>query len=270
MNKLNKALTRRFYTLHWVLFFVLLQSCTSLNTFDTLASLSQDGLSLHTIFKHQTLYAESLNKNDHLAIFIEGDGTPWIKNKHIAKDPSPDNPLLLKFIKQYSGNLLYLGRPCYFNTHDPLCHFKYWTSHRYNEQVVKSMVLAVKETLKVKKYKRLTLVGHSGGGTLARLMACEFNIPVNLITLAANLDTNAWTKHHGWTPLFGSLNPVHDTKPCPNLNESHFHGDLDKVVPMHLNDKYFETHQINQIVVENQNHTDWSNFWPTLNQILPP
>ena len=252
------------YTLVWVLIFGGLQSCASLHSNNSVKGFYQESQIDESLFLHRTLYVESSKSNDRLYVFIEGDGIPWIDNKHIAKDPSPKSPLLLDFMRQYSGNRLYLGRPCYFETNDPLCHFKYWTSHRYSERVVRSMVMLVKNKLDEKNFEQLTLIGHSGGGTLARLMSCHFERPVKLVTLGANLDTDAWVKHYDWTPLFGSLNPARDTRNCRNLDETHIHGDADKIVPYHLNQKYFDLYGLQPHILKTQNHTDWSGFWPDL------
>ena len=56
--------------------------------------------------------------------------------------------------------------------------------------------------------KQVILIGHSGGGALAVLLAPSVPEVTGVMTIAANLDTRAWTELHGYAPLDNSLNPV--------------------------------------------------------------
>ena len=51
-----------------------------------------------------------------------------------------------------------------------------------------------------------------------------------VITVGANLDTDAWTQHHGYLPLTGSLNPAASTAKHP-WPEAHLYGGRDTIVP---------------------------------------
>jgi pimeloyl-ACP methyl ester carboxylesterase len=51
------------------------------------------------------------------------------------------------------------------------------------------------------------LIGHSGGA-LAILLAARVPQVVAVVTIAGNLDTDVWTKLHGYLRLQGSLNPI--------------------------------------------------------------
>jgi pimeloyl-ACP methyl ester carboxylesterase len=55
---------------------------------------------------------------------------------------------------------------------------------------------------------RLTLVGYSGGGTIAVLLAARRSDVAEVITVAANLDVGYWTQRDGLSPLTGSLDPA--------------------------------------------------------------
>ena len=48
---------------------------------------------------------------NHLFIFVEGDGTPWIRDTRVAVDPTPTNPVLLRLMAESEGAAVYLGRP---------------------------------------------------------------------------------------------------------------------------------------------------------------
>jgi alpha-beta hydrolase superfamily lysophospholipase len=52
------------------------------------------------------------------------------------------------------------------------------------------------------------LYAHSGGATIA-VLAAQRGLPVaGIVAIAPNLDPQAWTTLHAYSPLDGSLNPV--------------------------------------------------------------
>jgi pimeloyl-ACP methyl ester carboxylesterase len=54
----------------------------------------------------------------------------------------------------------------------------------------------------------IEIYGHSGGGTLAVLLSARIPAVTRVVTIGANLDTDAWCALHGYSPLLGSLNPA--------------------------------------------------------------
>ena len=120
----------------------------------------------------------------------------------------------------------------------------------------------------IKDYEHIVLVGHSGGGTIATLLACEqatsYLKSTTLITLSANLDTDKWTDHHGWSRMAGSLNPSRFLKECPRLNQYHYVGREDINVPYTLNSNFFKQQSVTPIIYEDANHSNWLNFWPEI------
>ena len=105
----------------------------------------------------------------------------------MAKDKSPS---------------IYLGRPCYFGlATSPNCTPAVWTHDRYSEKVVASMQAALEKYLQLHPYKHLMFVGYSGGGVLAMLLAARVPNTEKLVTIAANLDTDAWTQYHNYSSL---------------------------------------------------------------------
>ncbi len=81
---------------------------------------------------------------------------------------------------------------------------------------------------------RVTLIGFSGGGTLAMLLAPGLPRVTRVITVAANLDTAAWTAHHGYPPLTASLNPATRPPLGPRIAQTHYLGERDSSVPPSL------------------------------------
>ena len=57
------------------------------------------------------------------------------------------------------------------------------------------------------RHRSIVLIGHSGGGTLAVLLAPRIEDVSGVVSIAANLDIDAWADHHNYDRLTGSLNP---------------------------------------------------------------
>lgn len=178
---------------------------------------------------------------DLLVVFIDGDGSPWIEGgRRISADPTPRAPLALSLALETPGSVLYLGRPCYFALQrQPVCAPALWTSRRYSPEVVAALVAAASRYAAVQHFRRVLLVGYSGGGTLAALMARTLPDVVGLVTIAGNLDPVAWARWHGYLPLTGSLDPVLEPPPR-GLPQWHLVGGSDANVPYRVVDRYFK------------------------------
>ena len=78
---------------------------------------------------------------------------------------------------------------------------------------------------------RLVFMGHSGGGTLAVLLAERFAAETAaVVTLAGNLDLGAWVRFHGYSPLDGSLDPAARAPLADGVVQRHYVGSLDRNV----------------------------------------
>ncbi len=165
-------------------------------------------------------------------VYIEGDGTPWIRRRVVATDPTSAEPLMLQLMAQDSHPLVYLGRPCYHGmATDPACNPWLWTYGRYSEQVVESMSAALASLVSDNAMTSLVLIGHSGGGTLAMLLAERVPQARLVVTLGGNLDMDAWTARHGYTKLVSSLNPAHRPPLPRHIDQLHYVGENDSNVP---------------------------------------
>ncbi len=168
-----------------------------------------------------------------LHVYLEGDGTPWVRRRVAASDPTPRTPLMLELMSLDPSPTLYLGRPCYHGLNKVKgCTPDMWTNRRYSEAVVASMSAAL-DRLSV-GYQALDLLGYSGGGTLAMLIAARQPKTKAVITIAANLDTERWAALHKQQPLTGSLNPATRPPLLPSVRQMHFAGALDDNVPPFL------------------------------------
>ncbi|VAW84001.1 hypothetical protein MNBD_GAMMA16-202 [hydrothermal vent metagenome] len=218
-----------------LLFCILMSSCVSpAQKIDNHAfKYGLDRLELSgSLFTHISYGNTKKNKVKRLHIYIEGDGIAWFTRTRIATDPTPSKSLMLDLMSLDQQNSLYLGRPCYFGqAQSPFCHPLIWTHQRYSQEVVFSMVAALKKYMSLHPANELVFFGHSGGGTLAMLIAPYFDETVTVVTLAANLDITAWADHHGYTRLEGSLNPATMPPLPPHITQIHYAGENDSVVP---------------------------------------
>jgi hypothetical protein len=199
-------------------------------------------------FQHQIYWSPVIDGKT-LYVFIEGDGVPWTAHgKAVASDPTPVHPLALELAAHTPHALLYLGRPCYFGVGDSLqCTADTWTSARYSQAVVDSMVAAANRFAARGGYQHLVLVGYSGGGTLAVLMAPKLAATRAVITIAANLDVNEWAREHNYVPLDQSLDPARQPPLPPGVVQRYLFGGRDLNVPERSNARFLQRVDARQI-----------------------
>jgi pimeloyl-ACP methyl ester carboxylesterase len=200
-----------------------------------------------------------------LHVYIEGDGSPWRTTTEVSHDPTPRQPIVLDLMAMDPAPALYLGRACYLGFADePPCAPRLWTSERYGERVVGSMSAALKCVLEGLPSLAITFIGHSGGGTLALLLAERFPNTRAVVTLAGNLDHRAWTDSHGYTPLTLSLNPTDRPALAPNVKELHVVGGADRNISFAMGRRYFAAHAHARVLrIDDLEHTGgWRRHWP--------
>jgi len=165
-------------------------------------------------------------------VFLEGDGRPWSSDgTEPSTDPDPVRAVARELAAAEGSGALVLGRPCYHDrARDPGCGPALWTSGRYSEPVVASMAAALERALETRPARPVVLVGYSGGGPLALLIADRVPVVQGVVTLAANLDLAAWTTLHRYRPLDGSLDPL-ATRSLPRGCEIHIAATEDAIVP---------------------------------------
>jgi len=150
-----------------------------------------------------------LEQGGNVRVYIEGDGSPWVAGGElIAADPTPRKPLALQLMAQDERGALYLGRPCYFvGATEAPCSPQLWTSHRYSEKIVQTMVRSLSDWLaRHPSVAEVSLVGYSGGGVLAVLIGERLAQVRQVVAVSAPLDHERWTELHAFSPLSGSLN----------------------------------------------------------------
>lgn len=187
-----------------------------------------------TSFSLQAWVAGNARPSDVLTVYLEGDGLAWLDSATPSTDPTPLNPLALQLALKHSGAVAYLARPCQYvaSSDRQHCESKYWTSHRFASEVIDATSQALDQLKRRWGANRLVLVGYSGGGGVAALVAAKRQDVVGLITVAGNLDHAAWTKLKHLSPLTGSLNPIDFVSSLQEISQWHYVGQLDLIMPM--------------------------------------
>ena len=181
--------------------------------------------------------------NARVTVYIESDGAPWRFPDEPPADPTPLKPLVLRMaITDPSPAVAYLGRPCqYLREADLLkCDPRLWMQARFSNEAVAAMNAAVDRIKSSYGATAVNLVGYSGGGAMAALMATRRGDVSCLVTVAAPLDTNAWTDAIGVSRMDLSQNPADTADRLRNVRQTHFRGLRDKVVPAATTRRFLE------------------------------
>jgi dienelactone hydrolase len=219
-----------------------------------------------TSFRH-LIYARAAEGATTLTVFIEGDGIPWLGGRIPASDPTTHNPLALRLLIESQDAAIYVTRPCYNQITDRGCDARQWTFARYSEEAVASMTKAIDDYARAARASELRIVGYSGGGVLAVLIAERLTNVGSVVTIAANLDVGAWAAHHGYLPLSQSLDPARSGR-THSWREIHLQGGRDATVPSATTRAYFERYPAAKRLsfAEYDHVCCWSRDWNTIEQ----
>ena len=216
-------------------------------------------------FRHRAYMAGAQDGADTLHVYVEHDGTPWLGTWQVSEDPTPRAPFALELMARDVGPRLFLGRPCHFEPKDDAaCGPLVWTHRRYSPEVVASMVVALHDFTALHHFRRVVLIGYSGGGTLAWLMARQVPETVGVVTVAANLDIDRWTAIHGYSPLAGSLNPALLPALSRAIPQLHYAGGRDRNVPPAVVESFHRGHpEARVVIIADFDHACcWAERWP--------
>ena len=217
---------------------------------------------------------KKVGRSNTLTIYIEGDGLAWISRRRVSANPTPKNPVALKLALLDPLPAAYLARPCQYIAETKSCDTSLWTSHRFSSDVVTSSNQAIDDLKQRFQAKQLRLVGYSGGGAIAALLAARRDDVTLLVTVAGNLDHDSWTQQHGVSPLTGSLNPIDEWQSLSSVPQIHFVGANDVIVNDEIASSYrarFPPDRQPQIRLVDgaDHHCCWEAKWPALLKTLP-
>jgi hypothetical protein len=203
-----------------------------------------------------------------LVVVFEADGAPWRGDGYFPpENPTPDRAvgaeIAIALARAYpKAPILYIARPCQFidpassgfERHCADNHL--WTSGRFGGRVVQeasTLIDAVQRGSSGAANSGLidsgtsdsvpsrsgftggapVLVGYSGGGTLALLVALYRSDVACLTTFASPLDLQAWTGGLRLTPLADSIDPADQISGLAKIPRLGFwFGGADRLVPI--------------------------------------
>ena len=217
-----------------------------------------------TKFFHK-VYSNPKTVDKFIHVYLGSDGTPWENPKQIASDPTPRNPVMLRLMALDSTASVYVGRPCYHGfSRRPECHPRWWTSARYSEPILESLGSVLTQIWEEHESSEMILFGYSGGGALAMLLAERLSYVQGVVTLAGNIDIEAWADYHAYSPLTESINPASRLPLRETLFQLHVIGRKDKAVPPPMVQLALKRQDgIKPIVIDDVDHQCcWEVLWP--------
>ncbi len=203
-----------------------------------------------------------------LTIYIEGDGAPWGSPYHPPRDPTPRVPVALEMANaDTSPDVAWLARPCQYLSPNALqaCDSAYWMQRRFSPEVIAAYDSAVTQLQAKSGALHIRLVGYSGGGVIAALVALRRHDIAHVITVAAPLSLSGWTAWHDLSPLDGSLDPGAQQPLRRAAPDVHFAGANDKIVPAEIIGRFVRSHGGRlETMAGYDHHCCWVRDWPRL------
>lgn len=222
------------------------------------------------------LVKPAVGRVETVVVYIEGDGRAWPGRATPPRDPTPETPVGLRLAaRDPRPAIVYLARPCQFAPPRTStgCAPRYWTSHRFAPEVVAAFDIAVDRAKTSFGANDVFLVGFSGGGVIAALLAARRDDVAGLITVASPLDHAVWTSRKHLSPLRGSLNPIGYARALWRVPQRHYIGGNDDVVPAdavrgflkRIDEMSADTSRAVMRIIPGFGHTCcWAEAWPEI------
>ncbi len=213
-----------------------------------------------------TTFQKIRDVNQPYNIYIEGDGASFTF-KQVSSDPTPRDLMMLRLVIEDSRpNVIYIARPCQFTKLETQMHCQkiYWSDKRMSTEIIDSINEVIKKIAGDKS--PINLIGFSGGGGVATLLAQQNKNVQSIITISGNLDHEAFNKFHRTRPMIGSLNPINIAKKINNIPQLHLAGGRDTIVRPFIAEDYVTASGNNKCVkytiYPNATHTTgWHQPW---------
>lgn len=222
-------------------------------------------------FPLQTLQVLS-GQGKTLRVYIEGDGHAWASRRRPSLDPTPRNLLLIDLMRQdHFPDKAYIARPCQFVWGDN-CKIPVWTSLRYSQPMVDTLNETLDQLKAKGPYNNIELIGFSGGGTLALLMAASRDDVMSIRTVAGNLDPAFVNQFHKVSPMPDSLNPIDYYNRLASIPQLHFIGGKDTIIPpavySHYQSSFRKQNCLSRYMKPDARHNmGWEQSWSELLEI---
>lgn len=256
-----------------LLLVIFLSGCAAPPTAHTAKKYGFNKVFIKTKIFNLASYQKLNGASNTINIYIEGDGNAWVSRYQVSQDPSPrTGTTMLLAALDSSHNVVYLARPCQYSPEDlkTVCDNKYWSIARYSEVVVDAIDNAVEQIKRQNKVAQINLIGYSGGGALAVLIAARRNDIASIRTVAGNLDLVGMDQIHKTTPLSESLDPLAVAAMVRHIPQLHFVGGKDHIVPSQIAYNFTKASGIDSskvVILPKAGHNNiWHEHWPKLMQ----
>ena len=223
-----------------------------------------------------TAFVRITDRAQPVTIYIEGDGLAWLSRTEVSRDPTPKDAVGLALAAaDPSANVVYLARPCQYTDRakSPSCGPTYWTSKRFAPEVITAMNQAVDQVAAQVPGQKVNLVGYSGGGAVAVLVAARRQDVASIRTVAGNLDHAEVNRLAGVSQLTGSLNAIDVAAQVAKVPQVHFSGSADKVVPPAIATRFVQVMgkgRAQAMTLQGADHENgWTARWRELLGIAP-
>lgn len=207
-----------------------------------------------------------------LTVYIEGDGYAWVAGRYPSDDPTPRDPIALRLaLAQPDGEVAYLARPCQYvlKQNKSHCTASVWTRDRFSAEVLEAMNQGLEQLKRVYGARQLILVGYSGGARIALELAARRQDIELVVTVAGNLDPQAWVQAFGMLPLSQSMDTAVLVQATQGVTQLHLVGDQDVVIPKALTEQFVDRFKgsprpLIEVVQENTHGCCWVEQWPEI------
>ena len=237
------------------------------------------GLNYQTIKTSEFTLASyyRFGESSEVTIYIEGDGFPYVTPNSLSRNPTPLRPIgLLLASVDRGSSVIYLARPCHYIdiSREFLCTDKYWSTHRFAEEVIYAYQEALDSIKSMAGADTLNLVGYSGGGAVAVLTAAGRGDIGSIRTIAAYLDHIELNRAVGAAPLKGSLDPLTVAPWLKGIAQIHYAGANDSVIPPWVIENFVmgvnDPRCVRFIILDGVGHElGWMENWVKLSKVRP-
>lgn len=220
-----------------------------------------------------TSYQKITAKGEDVDIYIEGDGAIVADGGRVSSNPTPRDPMVLRLASaDKAANVVYLARPCQYTPFDisPKCEQKFWNGSRYSDSVINSVNYAIDKIVQQAGAKKINLIGYSGGGAVAVIIASKRDDIASIRTIAGNLNHAAINKYHNAYQLDDSLNPIDYARSVADIPQYHLSGSDDNIVPEFIASEFASASGKENGCIKTQTLTGvshfkgWEDKWPAI------
>jgi hypothetical protein len=216
---------------------------------------------------------DATSDNKQMVVYIEGDGMAWISRDQLSSNPTPVQPVALKLASIDTNiNVLYVARPCQYLWPQKMnrCSSKYWSNKRSSEEVISSINQAISIVKQKQNISSIRLIGYSGGGGIAALIADRRADVNEFVSVSGNLNYKLFTQTHDLSPMNGSIDPITVANQIGSIPQIHYVGADDKIIPKQIALSFSDKVK----VISDVSHDNWPDKWAqilrTINHDLSP